>query len=194
MTPREFNNTIRRINARLVRMVETFGHDYGDYLTITEHIADHTYGTSKLFTTRFNKDGVLQISYSTKGLDDLTRTSKMLGVIDRETENAAVGKALSRARKDLIENPPFGPQRIPAEGVYYKEDLVQRAKMIAYVKHWIKEAQTQFYLGDESEASSSQEVSELEELYRRPGFGKGKGVTYEEWYNKLVPVVNKYLK
>lgn len=194
MTPREFNNTIRRINARLVRMVETFGYNYGDYKTIAAHIAKNSYGTSKLFNVRFNKNGVLQISSSTKGLADLTRTNKKLSVIDRESEYAAVGNALSRARKDLIENPPTGPQRIPAEGVYYRDDLVKRAKMIAYVKYWIEEAQAQFYVEDNSEASSSEELSELEELYRRPGFGKNKGVTYEEWYNKLVPVVNKYLK
>lgn len=194
MTPREFNNTIRRINARLVKLVETFGSDYGDYLAITQHIAEYTYGNNKLFTTRYNKDGVIQISQSTKGLDDLTRTAKMLTVIDRESGEATVGKALSKARQDLMKNPPFGPQRIPSEGVYYKEDLIQRAKMIAYVKYWVKEAQTQFYLGDDAEASSSPEVAELEELYRRPGFGTDKDVTYEEFYSKLVPVVNKYLK
>ena len=191
---KKIDNMMRRINARLVKLVETFGHDYGDYKAITEHMADYSYGDNKLFNLRFNKDGVLQISRSTKGITDLTRMEKMLKVIDDDTKYNSAGNALSRARADLIENPPFGPQRIPQTDVYYKEDLVQRAKMIAYVKYWIKEAQTQFYLGDESEASSSSEVSELEELYRRPGFGKNKGVTYEEWYDKLVPVVNKYLK
>lgn len=193
MTKQEFNNTIRRINARLERMVKTFGGDYGDYKAITEHMADYSYGDNKLFNLRYGKNGAIQISTSTKGLEDITRTEKMLSVIDRESEGATVGKALSRARQDLVENPPFGPQRIPSEGVFYKDDLIKRAKMIAYVKYWIEEAQTQFYLGDDSEVSSSPEVLELEELYRRPGFGKNKDVTYEEWYDKLVPVVNKYL-
>lgn len=189
---KNIDNMMRRINARLVKLVETFGHDYGDYKSITEHMADYSYGDNKLFNLRFNKDGVLQISRSTKGITDLTRMEKMLKNIDDDTKYKSAGNALSRARADLIENPPFGPQRIPQPNVYYKEDLIQRAKMIAYVKYWIEEAQTQFYLQEEN--SSSPELARLEELYRRPGFGKNKGVTYEEWYDAMTPVVNKYLK
>lgn len=184
MTSKEIDNMIKRINSRMQRLVETLGPESGAYQTYLSTIRE----AESFYGLRVNREGTtakIERSKSniTRAQED-DNSMKMLEHLDKKTRNQLSG-LMATARKELKNNPAFGPQRKTPLGRMDRRDIVQRAKMVDYVNYWIDKRLAEMYVGTEQEVRSEEEWQELYELYSQQGFGADKGFSYEDWYIAL---------
>ena len=185
MTKRERDNTINRINKRIVALVKKYGHDFTGYLDIKESI----YNYWNVMSIRTNKDGIVQISRHQPTHDEQAKfLDKALENLDKLTKGGSISELTKSAKEDI--NRDIGPQF--KNRIHQKDYITQRAKDIAYVKYWLDKILTEMYTSDDTTNGGNSDFDDLTELLNRPGFGKEKNVSYEEYYHVLKPIVDKY--